>query len=350
MTTSPWAAAGLRLAPDRCFVIAEAGVNHNGNVELARRLIDAASAAGADAVKFQTFDPDLLASPAAPKAEYQRASGTPTESQHEMLRRLALPPEVFADLFRYAGDRGILFLSTPFDETSADLLDALGVAALKVPSGELTNHAFLAHVAGKGRPLLVSTGMSDLAEVSAALTVIRASGDPPVALFHCVSRYPARPDECNLRAIETMRSTFDVPVGWSDHTEGIEIALAAVALGAELLEKHFTLDRNLPGPDHSASLEPAELTRLVAAVRAVESARGDGVKRPTPAELDTARVVRRSLHARRDLPKGHVLVDGDLVALRPGTGLAPAARGDVIGRALLVALRRGEILGAEHLA
>jgi N,N'-diacetyllegionaminate synthase len=348
VSVSRWAAA-LRLEPERCFVIAEAGVNHNGEVELARRLIDAAVAAGADAVKFQTFDPDLVASAAAPKAEYQRASGS-GESQLEMLRRLALAPAAFADLFRYAETRGILFLSTPFDVTSADFLESLGVAAFKLPSGELTNHPFLAHVARKGRPLLLSTGMSDLGEVEAAVDVIRTHGDPPLALFHCVSSYPARPEDCNLRAIETMRRRFDVPVGWSDHTEGIDVALAAVALGAELLEKHFTLDRGLPGPDHKASLEPAEIGRLVAGVRAVTAARGDGVKTPTAGELATAQVVRRSLHASRDLPKGHVLRDADLVALRPGTGLAPSARSDVIGRALRVPVGRGEIICEEHLA
>jgi N,N'-diacetyllegionaminate synthase len=331
-----------------CFVIAEAGVNHNGDVALARRLIDVAKGAGADAVKFQTFEPDRLVAAGTPKAAYQIATTGGEEGQLELLRRLQLPRAEFESLAAYAESRGILFLSTPFDEGSADFLHHLGVPALKVPSGEITNHPFLAHVARLGRPLLISTGMSTLAEVAEALAVVRASGDPEVALFHCVTDYPASPADCNLRAMATMARAFGVPVGWSDHTLGLEISLAAVAAGAVLLEKHFTLDRTMPGPDHAASLEPQELTALVERVRGIESALGDGLKRPMASEAANAALVRRSLHAARTIPAGHVLTAADLVALRPGTGVPPSIQSRLVGRPLRMTLREGEPLREEH--
>jgi N-acetylneuraminate synthase/N,N'-diacetyllegionaminate synthase len=332
-----------------CFVIAEAGVNHNGDADLAHRLVDVAGDAGADAVKFQTFDPERLVSPLARKAEYQIANTGSSESQLEMLRRLVLPEETLAPLAAHAAERGMIFLSTPFDEASADVLEGLGVPAFKVPSGEVTNHPFVAHLAAKGKPVLMSTGMSTLAEVAEAVQVVRENGDPPLALFHCVTSYPAAASDCNLRAIRTMQAAFGVPVGWSDHTEGIQVSLAAVAAGAHLLEKHLTLDRGLPGPDHLASLEPRELSALVKAVREVGSALGDGVKRAMPSELANAAAARRSLHASRPLPAGHVLNVTDLIALRPGTGVSPAFRDRLVGRTLRVAVERGEMLGERHL-
>jgi N,N'-diacetyllegionaminate synthase len=246
-------------------------------------------------------------------------------------------------------ERGLLFLSTPFDEDSADLLESLGMPAFKVPSGELTNHPFVAHVASKGKPVLMSTGMSTLVEVAAAVQVVRESGDPPLALFHCVTSYPAAPADCNLRAMAAMRAAFGVPVGWSDHTEGIQISLAAVAAGAAVLEKHFTLDRTLPGPDHRASLEPGELSAMLRSIREVEAAMGDGAKRPAASELANTAAARRSLHASRALPPGHVLDEADLIALRPGTGLSPALRARLVGRKLRVGLKRGEMLAEGHL-
>jgi N-acetylneuraminate synthase/N,N'-diacetyllegionaminate synthase len=332
-----------------CFVIAEAGVNHNGDPELAHRLVDIAADAGADAVKFQTFEPERLVSPLAPKAEYQLVNTGRAESQLDMLRRLALPREILAPLAAHAAARGLLFLSTPFDEASADLLETLGVPAYKVPSGEVTNHPLLAHVARKGKPVLVSTGMSTLGEVAEAVQVVRENGDPPLALFHCVTSYPASPADCNLRAMEAMRTAFGVPVGWSDHTVGIQVSLAAVAAGAALLEKHFTADRTLPGPDHAASLEPQELSALVRSIREIESALGDGVKRPTASEAANTAVVRRSLHASRSLSAGHVLQPDDLIALRPGSGLSPALRDRLVGRRLRVGVERGEMLAERHL-
>jgi N-acetylneuraminate synthase/N,N'-diacetyllegionaminate synthase len=332
-----------------CFVVAEAGVNHNGDVEQAHRLVDVAAEAAADAVKFQTFDPERLVSPQAGKAAYQTANTGSAGSQLEMLRGLALPREALAPLAAHAQERGLLFLSTPFDEESADLLDRLGMPAFKVPSGELTNHPFVAHVASRGKPVLMSTGMSTLAEVAAAVQVVRENGDPPLALLHCVTSYPAAPADCNLRAMASMRAAFGVPVGWSDHTEGIEVSVAAVAAGAAVLEKHFTLDRTLPGPDHRASLEPGELSAMVRTIREIEAAMGDGVKRPAAAELANTAAARRSLHVSRALPQGHVLDQNDLIALRPGTGLSPALRDRLVGRKLRVALQRGEMLAEGHL-
>jgi N,N'-diacetyllegionaminate synthase len=332
-----------------CFVIAEAGVNHNGDVSLAHRLVDVAADAGADAVKFQTFDPERLVSPAARKAAYQVANTGSAESQLDMLRGLVLPSGTLAPLAAHAQQRGLLFLSTPFDEGSADLLEALGMSAFKVPSGEITNHPFVAHVASKGKPVLMSTGMSTLTEVAEAVQVVRESGDPPLALFHCVTSYPAAPADCNLRAMAVMRAAFGVPVGWSDHTEGIGISLAAVAAGAVVLEKHFTLDRSMPGPDHRASLEPGELSAMVRAIREIEAAMGDGIKRPTASELANVAAARRSLHASRALPAGHLLDEADLIALRPGTGMSPALRSRLVGRRLRVGVQRGQMLSESHL-
>lgn len=333
-----------------CFVIAEAGVNHNGDIGLARQLVDAAADAGADAVKFQTFDPEKLVARGARKADYQRERTNRDESQLEMLRRLALPRKDFAALADHASSRSIRFLSTAFDEDSADYLEALGVSAFKVPSGEITNHSFIAHLARKGRPLLISTGMSDLYEVGAALRIVEENGNPPVALFHCVTSYPAPARDCNLAAMATMRAAFGVPVGWSDHTSGHTVTLAAVVAGAEIVEKHFTMDRDLPGPDHAASLEPDELRDLVALVRVVEQARGSGLKVPAESELPNMAAARRSLHAVADLPSGHVIRERDLVALRPGSGVSPARLSALVGRSLRAPVRGGEMLREDHLA
>ncbi|HXT16682.1 MAG TPA: N-acetylneuraminate synthase [Gemmatimonadaceae bacterium] len=332
-----------------CYVIAEAGVNHNGDAELAHRLVDIAADAGADAVKFQTFDPDLLASPGAVKADYQIENTGTGGSQHEMLMALTLPRSVFADLARHATERRIEFLSTPFDLNSADLLADIGVSAFKIGSGEVTNHPFLARLAGFGRPLLLSTGMSTLDEVVAAVGVIQRSGNPPLALFHCVTSYPVDAAACNLRAMQTLRDRFRVPVGWSDHTVGGVVSIAAVALGAELIEKHFTVDRTLPGPDHAASLEPDELRTLVADIRSTESALGDGRKVPAACELGISKVARRSLHFSGNLPAGHAVRPNDLVALRPATGLSPALHDQLVGRVLRVDVARGDIVREDQL-
>ena len=326
----------------RSFIIAEAGVNHNGDVELAHKLVDVAARSGADAVKFQTFDPGLLVSDAAPKAEYQIANTGSAQTQRQMLDSLALPHSAFKELAAHAREAGIIFLSTPFDERSADLLEELGCPAFKVASGELTNQRLLRALAAKGRPLLISTGMATMAEVAEAILVTREAGSRLIALFHCVTNYPTDPRDCNLAAMESMRTMFGVPVGWSDHTDGIAVSVAAAAMGAELLEKHFTLDRNMEGPDHRASLEPDQLADMVRAVHEAQSARGSAIKRPAASELANISVVRRSLHAARDLGKGHALSAEDLVLLRPGGGIPAQDEGRVIGRKLTRAVVAGE--------
>ena len=330
-----------------CFIIAEAGVNHNGDPELARRLIDAAAEAGADAVKFQTFKAERLMIPSAPKAAYQKAVTGAGESQREMIRKLELAPEVFRSLRDHCGKKGVLFLSTPFDEESADLLDGLGVPAFKIPSGEVTNLPFLEYLAKKGKPLILSTGMADEKELSRAVESIHAAGNPPLVLLQCTSAYPADPADVNLRAMRTMSHLFGVPAGYSDHTLGIEVALAAVAMGACVVEKHFTLDRSLPGPDHQASAEPAELAALVRGIRKVEAAMGDGRKAPAASEADTAAVARKSLVASVDIPAGAVLTAAMLTAMRPGTGIPPAEVGRVVGRKATRRIQKGEMISWE---
>ena len=337
-------------ASSTCFVIAEAGVNHNGSLDLAFRLVDAAAEAGADAVKFQTFQADKLVTASARKAVYQAQTTGADQSQYEMLRQLELGFDDFRKIKDYCRQQGILFLSTPFDEASADFLDSLDVAAIKIGSGEITNLPFLGYIARKGRPVILSTGMSTLGEVEAAVGGIRGAGDPPLALLHCTSNYPALPETVNLRAMMTLKAAFGLPVGYSDHTQGIEISLAAAALGARILEKHFTLDRHLPGPDHPASLEPAELAALVRGVRKVTTALGDGRKLPTQSELDVAAVARKSLVAARAISAGAVLAEADIAIKRPGTGLPPGMLSLLLGRRLRLDVAAGEVFTLEMLA
>ena len=337
--------AGRSVGPgSSCFVIAEAGVNHDGDRKRALELVDIAADAGADAVKFQTFDADRLATRDAPKAEYQLNGTDPAESQHAMLRRLELSGDDHAALMEHCARRGIVFLSTPFDEQSADLLASLGVAAFKTPSGEITNLPYLAHVARYGKPMIVSTGMATIGEVEAALSAIGDAGGQDVVLLHCVSNYPAAAATANLRAMATLERAFNVPVGYSDHTRGLAIALAAVALGAAVIEKHVTVDRTLPGPDHHASLTAAELVALVASIRDVESALGDGRKRPAPSELGTAAVARKSIVAAREIRAGATITREMIVALRPGTGISPALFGAVVGRTTRRDIALGTVL------
>jgi N-acetylneuraminate synthase/N,N'-diacetyllegionaminate synthase len=332
------------------FVVAEAGVNHNGDLDLALRLVDIAADAGADAVKFQTFSADALVSRGARKASYQEETTGVGEGQRDMLRRLELGATAHARLQARAASRGLLFFSTPFDEGSADLLETLEVPVLKVPSGEVTNLPLLRHLAAKKRPIILSTGMATLAEVVDAVAAIRGGGDPPLAILHCLSAYPAPPSEVNLRAMDTLRARFGCPIGFSDHTLGIEIALAAVARGAAIIEKHMTSDNTLPGPDHRASLEPGELTEMIRAIRRVESALGDGEKRPMPSELDTRDVARRSLVAVRIIARGERLDRAMLAIKRPGTGIPPAQLEQALGRAVRRELAVDEVIGWEDLA
>jgi N,N'-diacetyllegionaminate synthase len=329
------------------FIVAEAGVNHNGDPALARRLVDAAAEGGADAVKFQTFSVDALLTPEAPKAGYQLETTGASESQREMLAHLELGVDRLAELRDRAARHGLVFFSAPFDEASADALEALGVALFKVPSGEITNVPLLRHVAAKGRPIILSTGMTTMEEVEGAVATIRDAGDPPLVLLHCLSAYPAPPGEVNLRAMDSLAARFGCPVGFSDHTLGIEIALAAVARGASIVEKHLTLDTSLPGPDHRASLAPPEFTAMVKGIRAVESALGDGVKRAMPSEIDTRRVARKSLVAARPLEAGHRITATDVRSKRPGTGISPTELPHILGLPLKRDVAADEVIAWE---
>lgn len=334
---------------DPCFVIAEAGVNHNGDLDLALALVEVAAAAGADAVKFQTFKADKLVSRDAPMAKYQIRNTGVDQPQYEMLRRLELTPEMHVALVEKCCKSNIAFLSTPFDEESVDFLDALGISAFKVASGELTNVPFLRYIARKRKPMVVSTGMACLGEVESALQAIAEEGNANVAVLHGVSSYPAAATEVNLRAMATMGAALGVLVGFSDHTSGIDISVGAAALGAIIIEKHFTLDRTLPGPDHVASLEPRELAAMIRGIRNVEAALGDGRKRPSESERKTATIARRSLVAARDIASGEVIHESMIAAKRPGTGLSPSMCEYVVGRVARVALREGDLISLEVL-
>jgi N,N'-diacetyllegionaminate synthase len=333
----------------RAFIIAEAGVNHDGDLKKALALAAAAKAAGADAVKFQTFKAERLVSRAAPKAAYQVGT-THDASQFDMIRRLELDEAAHHAIAAECVKLGITFLSTPFDEGSADLLERLDVPLFKVPSGEITNKPLIEHVARKKRPVILSTGMSTIEDVRDAVGWVRAVSSAPLTLLHCLTEYPAPADQVNLAAMATLRREFSLPVGYSDHTLGIEVSVAAAALGAEVLEKHLTLDSKAPGPDHAASLEPTAFTELVRCVRSVQSAIGDGVKRVAPCEQGNRDVARRSVVAARALPGGHVLSREDISFKRPGHGIAPAEAERVIGRSLRAPIGADEVLTWEVLA
>lgn len=330
-----------------CFIIAEAGVNHNGDINMALDLIDVAARSGADAVKFQTFNAERLATREAPKARYQLETTDLNESQVEMLRKLELTPMMHQQLLTRCQEHGIIFMSSPFDIESADLLDDLEVPAFKIPSGEITNLPYLSHIAAKGRPMIVSTGMAYLSEVETAVRVIREAGNEKFILLHCVSNYPANAADINLRAMATMAQAFGVPVGYSDHTTGIEISLAAVAIGACVIEKHFTIDRNLPGPDHRASLEPDELITMISGIRNVESALGHGRKEPVSSEANTATMARKSIVASQDLPAGAELTADMIDIKRPGNGLPPTMLSFALGRRLKISVPRDTLLTLE---
>jgi N-acetylneuraminate synthase/N,N'-diacetyllegionaminate synthase len=329
------------------FVIAEAGVNHNGKLDLAFQLVDAAITARADAVKFQTFIASEVLTAGAAKAEYQKTTTGEQESQLEMVRRLELSFGDFRKLKMYCDDQGITFLSTPFDFKSVDFLEGLGVVAFKISSGDLTNDPLLRHVAAKGRPVILSTGMSDMDEVRDALAVIQAAGNNDVILLQCVTNYPAAAEDINLKAMLSMQKAFDVNVGYSDHTLGIEVALAAVALGACVIEKHFTLDKNFAGPDHRASLEPHEFKAMVDGIRTVEASLGNGQKVPAASEAGNATVARRSIVAARDIKTGTLITSAEIAFKRPGTGLPPRMVDQVVGKTARVDVTAGSLLELE---
>ena len=314
-------------------IIAEAGVNHGGSLEIAKQLIDSAADAGADFVKFQTFRAEALVTSFAKKAEYQLRQEYGGDNQYGMLKEYELDRPGHVDLIRHCRERGIEFLSSPFDLQSIDLLVDLGTRIIKIPSGEITNKPYLMHVARQGKPVLMSTGLSSLDEVSRAFEILITNGldEEGITILHCNSQYPTPIDEVNLRAMTSMKSAFGVPVGLSDHTEGITTPIAAVALGACVIEKHLTLDKSLVGPDHAASLIPEEFNEMVSSIREVEKAMGDGIKRPSQGELDNLFAVRKSIVAAKRIYAGDLFSSENLAVKRPGSGISPMHWDNVVG-------------------
>ena len=328
----------------KALVIAEAGVNHNGSLETAKRLADAALGAGADIVKFQVFKAETLVTGSAQKASYQRDTSE-GDTQFDMLSSLELSYQEFESLACYCKSIGVEFLATAFDVDSIDFLErVIGVPFFKIPSGEVTNFPYLARIARNNKPIIMSTGMCELSEISDALAVLRAYGSGPVTLLHCTTEYPAPFDEVNLKAMLMLREKFSCEIGYSDHTSGIEIPIAAVALGATVVEKHFTLDRNMEGPDHKASLEPCELAAMVRAIRNVEAALGDGVKRPSASERKNIVVARKSIVAARDIAAGEVLTEENITTKRPGDGVSAMKWPEALGTRAIRSFLKDELI------
>ena len=338
---------------DRCIIIAEAGVNHNGSVALAKKMIDVAVEAGVDFVKFQTFKAEKLVSREAPKALYQDVNMPGKKgSQYEMLKRLELSEADHFELANYAKEHGIKFFCTAFDEDGLDFLEKLDIEIFKVPSGEITNLPYLKRIAQKGKPTILSTGMSTLGEIEAAISVLIENGldREKLTVLHCNTEYPTPFIDVNLKAMDTIRHALKVNVGYSDHTMGIEVPIASVSLGASIIEKHFTLDRSMEGPDHIASLEPQELKAMVTAIRNLELALGgDGIKKPSPSELKNREIARKSIHLRRNLTRGHIITIDHIIMKRPGNGISPMDMDFVIGRKLSLDLAADSLLKYGHL-
>lgn len=318
----------------KVFIIAEAGVNHNGKLDLACKLVDAAVEAGADAVKFQTFKPEKMVSKFAKKAEYQKETTDLAESQLDMIKKLDLGYEAFTKLKKYCDKKGIGFLSTPFDLDSIEFLDQLGLDIFKIPSGEITNLPYLRKLGLLNKQVIMSTGMADLKEVKESLDVLISCGTDRegITILHCNTEYPTPFDDVNLKVMLTIRDELSVKVGYSDHTPGIEVSIAAVALGAEVIEKHFTLDKNMEGPDHRASLDLDELKVMVSAIRNIERAMGNGIKRPSHSELKNKPIARKSIVAAKDIRKGEAFTEKNLAVKRPGTGISPMRWDEIIGQ------------------
>lgn len=313
------------------YIIAEAGVNHNGNLEIAKKLVDSAKEAGADCIKFQTFISKKIVSRNAVKAEYQKSNTDVNENQLEMLKKLELSFSEFEELFNYCEDRRIEFLSTGFDFDSIKFLDSLKMKKWKIPSGDITNLPYLIKIAQLKKPVILSTGMSTLKEIQEAIKVLKENGSTEITVLHCTTEYPTPYEDVNLTAMQTIKKEFDIPVGYSDHTQGIEVPIAAVAMGAVVIEKHFTLDRNMEGPDHKASLEPSELKAMIKAIRIIEKTIGDGIKLPANSEIKNIDIARKSIIANRDIKKGEAFTMENLTVKRPGNGVSPMKWFDVIG-------------------
>jgi N-acetylneuraminate synthase len=332
----------------KIFIIAEAGVNHNGNIDLAYKLIDAAKEAGADAVKFQTFKSEKIISKKAEMADYQKKNTGKEESQIEMIKRLELTYNDFSDLKNYCDKKDILFLSTAFDCESIDFIDNL-VPMFKIPSGEINNFPYLEKIAKKNKPIILSTGMANLSDIEKALETIKKMNENiDITVLHCTTNYPCPYDEVNLKAMNTIKNAFKVKVGYSDHTLGVEIPVAAAAMGAEVIEKHFTLDKTLPGPDHKASLEPNELKDMVEKIRNIERAMGDGIKKPNTSEENIKSAARKSLVAKADIKKESILKKENFEIKRPGNGISPEFLDILIGKKLIKDIREDEIFTWEH--
>lgn len=331
------------------FIIAEAGVNHNGDIKLAKKLIGAASDAGADAVKFQTWVTEEIITKDVPKPEYQLRTTGSEESQYDMLKKLELSWDDHVILKDYADECGILFSSTPGEEKSTDLLESLGVKFFKIGSDDLTNHPLLEYVARKGKPMIVSTGMGNLGEIEEAMDTICSTGNGNVILLHCTFEYPPAFKDLNLRTIKTMQRAFQIPVGYSDHTTDFVASLAAVSLGSSVIEKHITTDKTLPGPDHAASLEPDEFNKLVKSIRNCEEALGSYIKKPSASELENMKIARKSIVANVEIPEGSVIEKHMAGIKRPGTGLPPKDISIVVGRKAKTRIKRDELIALENL-
>lgn len=319
----------------RIFIIAEAGVNHNGDINIAKKLIDAAAEAGADAVKFQTFKAEKLVSKSAQKAEYQKHTTDKDESQFEMIKKLELDRAAHEELIAYCKLKNLMFMSTPFDSESIELLNNFGMTIFKIPSGEITNLPYLRQIGRLGKKVILSTGMADIGEIEDAIDILIESGAAKegITVLHATTEYPAPIEDVNLKAMITIGKTFDVSYGYSDHTPGIEIPIAAAALGASVIEKHFTLDRNMEGPDHKASLEPDELKSMIRAIRNIEKAFGNGIKKPSASEFKNKDIARKSIVAAAVIKKGEIFTENNITVKRPGNGISPMRWDEVIGTA-----------------
>ncbi len=326
------------------FVIAEAGVNHNGSLELAKKLVDTAKDSGADCVKFQTFISKNIVSKNAVKADYQKKQTKTEESQQDMLKKLELSFDDFVELNQYCSEKNIEFLSTAFDFDSIDFLNSLGISRWKIPSGEITNLPYLIKIAQLNKPVILSTGMSTMNDIKKAIFALKENGSGEITVLHCTTEYPTPFNEVNLKAMLSINKEFGVKVGYSDHTRGIEVPIAAVALGATVIEKHFTLNRNMEGPDHRASLEPGELKAMVDSIRNIESALGDGIKQPTESEKKNMIVARKSIIAKRDIKKGETLTEDNLTVKRPGDGISPMEWFDVLGTVAIRYFQEDELI------
>ncbi len=315
------------------IIIAEAGVNHNGSIPMAKEMIDVAADAGADLVKFQTFTAEKLVIKTAKKADYQKNSSDQTESQFQMIKKLELSRNDHEILLEHCNKNNIQFLSTPFDRQSINLLDEINIPFFKIPSGEITNLPYLRHIGGIGKPVVISTGMATISEVKNAMSILLDAGikQNDITVLHCNSEYPSPMKDVNLKAMQTLENELGVKVGYSDHTLGIEVSVAAVAMGAKVIEKHFTLDRNLYGPDHGASLEPSELKEMISAIRNIESALGDGVKKPSQSEIKNLLIVRKSIVSKRPIKKGEFFSEENLTVKRPGNGISPMKWDEILG-------------------